>query len=163
VQKGDTMILTALTALGLDFVKDLIKSKGEDLVTEGIKKVTGIDIGKEKELSEAQINFIKDHELEILKLDFEKLKLEYEQENKENKEITVRHANDMTSDSPLSKNIRPLALIYLMSLFTIAFFREVPNEVLDMLGNMLMLIFMFYFGSRTAEKVINMITTKGVK
>lgn len=157
------MILTALTALGLDFVKDLIKSKGEDLVTEGIKKVTGIDIGKEKELSEAQINFIKDHELEILKLDFEKLKLEYEQENKENKEITVRHANDMTSDSPLSKNIRPLALIYLMSLFTIAFFREVPNEVLDMLGNMLMLIFMFYFGSRTAEKVINMITTKGVK
>ena len=55
------MILTALTTLGLNFVKDLIQDKGEDLVTEGIRKVTGIDISKEKELSEAQIRFIKDH------------------------------------------------------------------------------------------------------
>jgi cation transport ATPase len=155
------MILTALTTLGLNFVKDLIQDKGEDLVTEGIRKVTGIDISKEKELSEAQIRFIKDHELEIKKLDFEKLKLQYDQKNTENKEITARHENDMKSDSKLSKNIRPLALIYLMFLFTLAFIMEVSSEVLEMLGNLLTLVFMFYFGARTIEKVASMVTTKG--
>lgn len=67
--------------------------------------------------------------------------------------ITTRHENDMKSDSWLSKNIRPMALIYLMALFTLAFFRDVPESVLHMLRDLLMTVFVFYFGARTLEKV----------
>ena len=78
--------------------------------------------------------------------------------NKEQEMITERHKNDMQSDSWLSKNIRPLVLIYLMILFTLAFFFNVPETVLSMLRDLLMTSFAFYFGARTIEKVGKMIT-----
>lgn len=68
-------------------------------------------------------------------------------------QITERHKNDMQSDSWLSKNIRPLVLIYLMALFTYAFVAEVKPEVLDMLQELLMMVFGFYFLARGAEKI----------
>lgn len=74
--------------------------------------------------------------------------------------LTTRHTNDMASDSWLSKNIRPLALIFLMLLFLLAFFMDVPETVLEMLRDLLMTTFVFYFGSRTIEKVANMMTTR---
>lgn len=67
--------------------------------------------------------------------------------------ITDRHTNDMQSDSWLSKNVRPITLIYLMALFTLAFFMDVPESVLHMLRDLLMTVFVFYFGARTLEKV----------
>jgi len=73
--------------------------------------------------------------------------------DEEQKQLTERHKQDMNSDSWLSKNVRPMALVYLMALFTIAFFMEVPESVLDMLQNLLMTVFVFYFGSRTLEKM----------
>ncbi len=75
----------------------------------------------------------------------------------EQKQLTERHKNDMKSDSWLSKNIRPMALIYLMGLFTLAFFNDVPETVLEMLRDLLMTVFVFYFGARTIEKVATMI------
>ena len=77
---------------------------------------------------------------------------------KEQEALTERHKNDMQSDSWLSKNIRPLVLIYLMILFTLAFFFNVPETVLSMLRDLLMTSFAFYFGARTIEKVGKMIT-----
>lgn len=77
---------------------------------------------------------------------------------KEQEALTERHKNDMQSDSWLSKNIRPLILIYLMILFTLAFFFNVPETVLTMLRDLLMTSFAFYFGARTIEKVGKMIT-----
>jgi len=77
---------------------------------------------------------------------------------KEQEALTERHKNDMQSDSWLSKNIRPLVLIYLMILFTLAFFNSVPETVLNMLRDLLMTSFAFYFGARTIEKVGKMIT-----
>lgn len=77
---------------------------------------------------------------------------------KEQEALTERHKNDMQSDSWLSKNIRPLVLIYLMILFTLAFFFNVPETVLTMLRDLLMTSFAFYFGARTIEKVGKMIT-----
>lgn len=57
----------------------------------------------------------------------------------------------------LSKNVRPLALIYLMALFTMAFFTEVPESVLGMLRDLLMTVFIFYFGARSFEKITKMV------
>ena len=78
--------------------------------------------------------------------------------NKEQDMLTERHKNDMQSDSWLSKNIRPLVLVYLMVLFTLAFFFQVPETILTMLRDLLMSSFAFYFGARTIEKVGKMIT-----
>jgi hypothetical protein len=74
--------------------------------------------------------------------------------------LTVRHENDMQSDSWMSKNIRPMVLIYLMVLFTLAFFMNVPSGVLEMLRDLLMLAFGFYFSIRGAEKIAKIITTR---
>ena len=75
-------------------------------------------------------------------------------------QLTERHKNDMTSDSWLSKNIRPLTLIYLMVLFTYAFIAEVDPIVLDMLQELLMMVFGFYFLARGAEKVVSILKGK---
>lgn len=80
--------------------------------------------------------------------------------NEEQRQLTERHKNDMQSDSWLSKNIRPMALIYLMGLFTLAFFDDVPETVLEMLRDLLMTVFIFYFGARSLEKITTMVTGK---
>jgi nitrogen fixation/metabolism regulation signal transduction histidine kinase len=53
------MVLSMLAGLGIDFVKDMIADKGEDLVAQGIKKVTGIDVSKKTTLSTDEIITIK--------------------------------------------------------------------------------------------------------
>lgn len=70
------MILSALAGLGIGFVKDLITDNGEDLVKEGIKKVTGIDLNKKKELTPEEISKIKEAEFKLKELDFKELELE---------------------------------------------------------------------------------------
>lgn len=80
--------------------------------------------------------------------------------NEEQKALTDRHKTDMASDSWLAKNIRPLSMVYLMALFTLAFFYNVPETTLSLLRDLLMTVFVFYFGSRTLEKVTSIIKDK---
>jgi cation transport ATPase len=80
--------------------------------------------------------------------------------NQEQKQLTERMKLDMTSDSWLSKNVRPLTLVYLMALFTLAFFRDVPAQTLELLQSLLMTVFVFYFGSRTLEKITKIVKDK---
>jgi len=79
------------------------------------------------------------------------------------KEITERHRIDMGSDSWLSKNIRPLLLAFLTVMtvilaYTTIFTLEPEDLALiepwrGLLETLLMTAFMFYFGSRGAEKI----------
>lgn len=76
----------------------------------------------------------------------------------EQQELTKRHGADMTSDSWLSKNIRPLALIALVSGYFVfatgsAFGVHVTEAYVELLGQWGMLAFSFYFGSRGMEKI----------
>lgn len=93
-------LLAVAAKFGLDFVTDLIADKGEDLVTEGIKKVTGIDLTK-KEPSPEDIQRINDFKLEIQKLDFEKLKLELDAQKEDNRheETTAALEHGNTADA----------------------------------------------------------------
>jgi hypothetical protein len=73
-------------------------------------------------------------------------------------ELTKRHSSDMVSDSWLSKNIRPLALISLVAGYFIfatgsAFGVQVTEAYVELLGQWGMLAFSFYFGSRGMEKI----------
>jgi hypothetical protein len=76
-------------------------------------------------------------------------------------ELTKRQQNDMASDSWLSKNIRPMTLIAILSgYFTFAmmsaFDIETNKAYVELLGQWGMLIMSFYFGGRTLEKIIDM-------
>lgn len=74
------------------------------------------------------------------------------------KEITQRQSNDMQSDSWLSKNIRPLTLIFILVMYSLlsissGFKFEVTESYVSLLGQWGMLIMSFYFGGRTFEKI----------
>jgi Holin of 3TMs, for gene-transfer release len=76
----------------------------------------------------------------------------------EQQELTKRHTSDMTSDSWLSKNIRPVALIALVTGYFVfatgsAFGVHVTEAYVELLGQWGMLAFSFYFGSRGMEKI----------
>lgn len=85
-------------------------------------------------------------------------------------EITKRQQADMASDSWLSKNVRPMALIFLTVMtmllaFLTIFFLPADKSMLlkpwlEMLTTLLSLVYTFYFGSRGFEKITNMITNQ---
>jgi hypothetical protein len=73
--------------------------------------------------------------------------------------VTGRWTADMASDSWLSKNIRPIALIYVTvstTAFAIAsgFGYAIQAAYVTLFGQLLLLMFTAYFGGRTLEKVI---------
>jgi len=112
-------MLPILASFGLNFIKDLITENGEELVKEGIKKVTGIDLDREKELTPEQVQIIKDNEFRLKELDFKTLQLDYDQRNKEEEEKTKRWASDNSSDSRFAKLVRPASMVYLLFVITV--------------------------------------------
>ena len=62
---------------GIDFIDKLATEVGIPLLSKGIKAITGIDI-TEKELTPDDKQKIMDSQIEIMKIDFDKLKLETE-------------------------------------------------------------------------------------
>lgn len=82
-------------------------------------------------------------------------------DNIEAQELTKRLEADMKSDSWLSKNIRPMTLIFILLIYTIFGFMsawdlEVNGPYVELLGQWGMLIMSFYFGGRTIEKIMGM-------
>lgn len=79
----------------------------------------------------------------------------------EMEEITKRWQSDMASDSWLSKNIRPLALIAIFAAYFIfttmsAFGLNAQESYVNLLGQWGQIVFLAYFGGRTVEKVMEM-------
>jgi len=83
-----------------------------------------------------------------------------EQDLTELKEISSRWRVDMKSDSWLSKNTRPLTLIYLTFASTILIIIDsfhtmfdVDTAWVELLKTLLITVYVAYFGSRGAEKI----------
>ena len=79
----------------------------------------------------------------------------------EQQELTKRQQADMASDSTLSKNIRPMTLVFILIVYSTfammsAWDIEVNNNYVELLGQWGMLIMSFYFGGRTLEKIMDM-------
>tara|TARA_R110000824_G_scaffold292633_1_gene481021 strand:- start:132 stop:581 length:450 start_codon:yes stop_codon:yes gene_type:complete len=86
--------------------------------------------------------------LAVMKLDMQEME-----------SVTKRWSSDMTSDSWLSKNVRPMALIFLtfftMLLIYLDFYDDtiqVPTEWIELLKSLLLGVYIAYFGSRGLEK-----------
>ena len=79
----------------------------------------------------------------------------------EQNNLTERLKADMASDSWLSKNIRPMTLVFILVAYSTfammsAWDIEVNNNYVELLGQWGMLIMSFYFGGRTLEKIMDM-------
>lgn len=79
----------------------------------------------------------------------------------EQNNLTDRLKADMSSDSWLSKNIRPMTLIFILVAYFIfammsAYGHNANQSYVELLGQWGMLIMSFYFGGRTLEKIMDM-------
>ena len=79
----------------------------------------------------------------------------------EQNNLTDRLKFDMGSDSWLSKNIRPMTLIFILVAYFIfammsAYGHNANQSYVELLGQWGMLIMSFYFGGRTLEKIMDM-------
>ena len=98
---------------------------------------------------------------ELLKMQQEGKLAELNADNIEAQELTKRQEADMASDSWLSKNIRPMTLIFILFAYFLfammsAFGQEANQKYVELLGQWGMLIMSFYFGGRTLEKIMDM-------
>ena len=89
-----------------------------------------------------------------------KMNVNLEEYKTEQNNLTARMEADMKSDSWLSKNIRPMTLIFILLTYTVfglmsAWDIEVNNNYVELLGQWGMLIMSFYFGGRTLEKIVD--------
>ena len=163
-------LLGTLAENGLTLLSSAIQAKGKEAVenTLGVKipdNPTPEDVAKLRELQFQ-------HEERLLELGIEKAKMELAelellakaaQSDAEN--VTDRWKSDMSSDSWLSKNIRPISLIAIFVgyfLFTMmsAFGYSPQESFVSLLGTWGQIVFLAYFGGRTVEKLAEMRSSK---
>ena len=97
---------------------------------------------------------------ELAKMANETKLFEVEQTN-----ITDRWKADMGSDSWLSKNIRPMTLVYILSAFIVMALLDgagykIAEAYVTLLGQWGMLVMTAYFGGRTIEKIADLRSKK---
>jgi hypothetical protein len=159
-------LLGTLAQNGLGLLSSAIQAKGKDVV----EKALGVKITDNPSPEEVaklrQLQY--EHEEHLLELGIKKAELEQRelesllaaQANQENN-VSDRWKADMTSDSWLSKNIRPGTLIYILTAYLVfaglsAAGIEVQEAYVSLLGQWGMLVMTAYFGGRTVEKVMEM-------
>lgn len=159
-------LLGTLAENGLGLLSSAIQAKGKEVVenTLGVKisdSPTPEEVAKLR-----QLQF--EHEERLLELGIMKARIEQEEMKallaaaaNEEDNVSKRWTADMTSDSWLSKNIRPMTLVYILTAYLIfaglsAAGINVQESYVSLLGQWGMLVMTAYFGGRTVEKVMEM-------
>lgn len=148
-------LVQMLFSQGLNLLGNAVLAKGKEVVEEklGVK----IEQAKPEELRRLEI----EHEEFLVEAGIRKEQLALEAEKAAQGNVTERWKADMLSDSWLSKNIRPMILLYLLVSYTVMSLLSAANinvtqAYVELLGQMLMLAFSAYFVGRSAEKIIDM-------
>jgi hypothetical protein len=99
-------------------------------------------------------------QLELQKLAQSGQLAELQADMNEQNNVSDRWKADLGSDSWLSKNIRPMTLIFILGVYTTfagfsAFNVNVNQAYVELLGQWGMLIMSAYFGGRTLEKIMS--------
>ena len=159
-------LLAPLLSQGLSLIGNAVLAKGKDWVEDK----TGVKL--DGPLSDADATKLRqyemDHEEELLRLRIEEKKLGIDELTvmlnaaaNEDNNVTDRWKSDMSSDSWLSKNIRPGTLVYILSAFILMALLDgagynIAEAYVTLLGQWGMLVMTAYFGGRTVEKVMEM-------
>ena len=159
-------LLGTLAQNGLGLLSSAIQAKGKQVVEDAL----GVKISDNPSDAEVaklrQLQF--DHEERLLELGIEKARLEQEElkallaaKVAEDNNVSRRWEADMSSDSWLSKNIRPGTLIYILTAYLLFALLDgggyqIAESYVQLLGQWGMLVMTAYFGGRTVEKVMEM-------
>ena len=97
---------------------------------------------------------------ELAKLQQEGKLAELQADTAEAQEISKRWQADMASDSWLSKNIRPMTLVYILTAFILmavvdGYGFKISEAYVNLLGQWGMVVMTAYFGGRTLEKIMD--------
>ena len=159
-------LLGTLAQNGLGLLSSAIQAKGKEVVENAL----GVKISDNP--SDAEVAKLRqlqyDHEERLLELGIEKARLEQEelrvllaaQANQENN-ISDRWKADMSSDSWLSKNVRPMTLVYILTAYLLFALLDgagykISETYITLLGQWGLIVMTAYFGGRTVEKVMEM-------
>ena len=122
----------------IDIVGDALPNRGLIGI---VKNLISKDDSQGYEVSAEALRMLQDYELTELK------------------EVTTRWDNDMTSDSWLSKNVRPITLLYLLLIMTVLVIGDsipggfiVKDIWVTLVESLLITVIIAYFGSRGVEK-----------
>ena len=117
------------------------------LVTGDIKSAIDVISNKDNGMTPEEREFA----LTVMKLDIEEME-----------SVTRRWESDNMADSFLTKNVRPLSLVFLTVATVVLIYLdsfnvsiEVPSEWIELLKSLLLGIYIAYFGSRCIEKYRN--------
>jgi len=155
-------LLSSLASKGMSLLAGAIEAKGKDVIESklGIKIPSSVS-----DLTPELVQKLKEKEMEheefLLSMQVKKAELDIEAEKSASIQVTDRWRADMSSDSWLSKNIRPMTLIFILAIYTIFALMSalsiVVNEAyVELLGQWGMLIMSAYFVGRTVEKGLSM-------
>ena len=163
-------LLGTLAENGLGLLSSAIQAKGKEVV----EKTLGVKIADNPTPADVaalrQLQY--DHEERLLELGIEKAKMELAElelfakaAQSEEDNVSNRWNADMSSDSWLSKNIRPMSLIaiftgYFLFAMMSAYGYNANESYVTLLGNWGMLIMGAYFGGRTVEKLADLRSKK---
>jgi hypothetical protein len=163
-------LLGTLAENGLGLLSSAIQAKGKEVVenTLGIKipdNPTPADVEKLRELQYQHEERLIELGIEKAKLEMAELELLAKAAQNDADNITDRWQADMSSDSWLSKNIRPMSLIAIFLGFFLfammsAFGYNANESYVTLLGNWGQLIMGAYFAGRTIEKLAEMRSSK---
>jgi len=152
-------IIQTLLSNGLGLVANAVMAKGQAFVEDklGVKLAHNMSPEQVAELKIKEM----EHEEELMRLKLEENKLNIEAFKAEAEAVTDRWTADMSSDSWLSKNIRPMTLMailagYFVFAFMSAYGLEANESYVTLLGNWGQIVMLAYFGGRTVEKVMEM-------
>jgi hypothetical protein len=154
-------LIAALVSKGLGALADALVKKGKAWVEEK----TGVEIPdspdqltgeKLTELKQAEMQ----HEEVLIAAALEGQRIEADLDKHAGSQVTERWKADMASDSWLSKNIRPLALVTLLVLLTAVLIADACGAVFDdtsikLLDTCLQIVLAAYFLGRTIEKGVS--------
>ena len=123
---------------------NILKGVSDIVPDAGILKLIGSLISKDNVLEPKD----KEEALKLLEMDIVEMQ-----------EISKRWSSDMSSDSWLSKNVRPMMLIFLtistwllILMDSLAIDFGVNTQWIDLLKSLLITVYVAYFGSRGMEK-----------
>lgn len=156
-------ILAKLAESGLTTLAGAIQAKGKEVIEEKL----GVKIPeKAEELTPELLQQLKikemEHEQFLIGAALDEKRIDAEAEKHAGSQVTERWKADMSSDSWLSKNIRPITLIALLVmlagvLVADGFGAKFQDRVTSLLELALSIVLTAYFVGRTVEKGISVV------
>lgn len=151
-------LVAQLVSAGINILGGALMKRGK----EEVEKRLGVDlpsldteVAPEKLAELRQLEM--DHERTLIELSIRREEIQLAAEKAEHEGVTQRWQADLSSDSRLAKNIRPIVLAYLTIVITLMAFAskwlEVEDAWVELLGTAYVTVIVAYFGSRGIEKV----------